>query len=172
MARNEFTFPSADGKTQIHAVEWLPDGEVRAVLQISHGVSEYILKPVMPDELKEELIGMKHKLDEDIKDIENSKPYKIHHYASNKSKTYTQQFKDITNKYDIDLDDDWNKELLPHQGRHPNAYHEWILDQMRNIDSIANGNKYIFLELYESEIKNVIRENPDMLYSKYWKNLK
>lgn len=43
---------------------------------------------------------------------------------------------------------------------------------MRNIDSIANGNKYIFLELYESEIKNVIRENPDMLYSKYWKNLK
>ena len=44
MARNEFTFPSADGKTQIHAVEWLPDGEVRAVLQISHGVSEYILR--------------------------------------------------------------------------------------------------------------------------------
>lgn len=44
MVRNEFTFPSADGKTQIHAVEWLPDGEVRAVLQIAHGVSEYILR--------------------------------------------------------------------------------------------------------------------------------
>ena len=44
MARNEFTFPSADGKTQIHAVEWLPDGEIRAVLQIAHGVSEYILR--------------------------------------------------------------------------------------------------------------------------------
>ena len=44
MARNEFTFPSADGKTQIHSVEWLPDGEVRAVLQIAHGVSEYILR--------------------------------------------------------------------------------------------------------------------------------
>lgn len=44
MVRNEFTFPSADGKTQIHAVEWLPDGEIRAVLQISHGVSEYILR--------------------------------------------------------------------------------------------------------------------------------
>ena len=44
MARNEFTFPSADGKTQIHAVEWLPDGEVRAVLQIAHGVSEYLLR--------------------------------------------------------------------------------------------------------------------------------
>ena len=45
MVRNEFTFPSADGKTQIHAVEWLPDGGApRAVLQIAHGVSEYILR--------------------------------------------------------------------------------------------------------------------------------
>lgn len=44
MVRNEFTFPSADGKTAIHAVEWLPEGDVRAVLQISHGVAEYILR--------------------------------------------------------------------------------------------------------------------------------
>lgn len=44
MVRNEFTFPSADGKTPIHAVEWLPDGEPQAVLQIAHGVSEYILR--------------------------------------------------------------------------------------------------------------------------------
>ena len=44
MGRSEFTFPSADGKTAIHAVEWRPEGHVRAVLQISHGVSEYILR--------------------------------------------------------------------------------------------------------------------------------
>lgn len=44
MVRNEFTFPSADGKTAIHAVEWLPEGPVQAVLQISHGVAEYILR--------------------------------------------------------------------------------------------------------------------------------
>lgn len=44
MVRNEFTFPSADGKTAIHAVEWLPEGSVRAVLLISHGVAEYILR--------------------------------------------------------------------------------------------------------------------------------
>ena len=44
MVRNEFTFLSADGKTPIHAVEWLPESQVRAVLQISHGVSEYILR--------------------------------------------------------------------------------------------------------------------------------
>ena len=44
MVRNEFTFLSADGKTPIHAVEWLPDGTPKAVLQIAHGVSEYILR--------------------------------------------------------------------------------------------------------------------------------
>ena len=44
MVRNEFTFLSADGKTPIHAVEWLPEGQARAVLQISHGVSEDILR--------------------------------------------------------------------------------------------------------------------------------
>ena len=44
MVRNEFTFLSADGKTPIHAVEWLPEGQVRAVLQISHGVAEYVLR--------------------------------------------------------------------------------------------------------------------------------
>lgn len=44
MVTKEFTYLSANGKTHIHAVEWLPEGEVKAVLQIAHGVSEYILR--------------------------------------------------------------------------------------------------------------------------------
>ena len=44
MVRRDFTFPSADGKTAIHAVEWQPEASVRAVLQITHGVSEFILR--------------------------------------------------------------------------------------------------------------------------------
>ena len=44
MVKREFTFPSSDGKTAIHAVEWLPEGTPRAVLQIAHGVSEYVLR--------------------------------------------------------------------------------------------------------------------------------
>lgn len=42
MGKSEFTYPSQDGKTAIHAVEWLPEGEVRAVVQIAHGVAEYV----------------------------------------------------------------------------------------------------------------------------------
>lgn len=41
----EFTFPSSDGIHQVHAVEWLPpDAPPRAVIQIVHGMSEYILR--------------------------------------------------------------------------------------------------------------------------------
>ena len=44
MVRNEFIFPSADGKTGIHAVDWAPETAPRAVLLVSHGVSEHILR--------------------------------------------------------------------------------------------------------------------------------
>lgn len=40
--KNEFYFPSRDGVTQIHAIEWIPEGEVTAVLQICHGMVEHI----------------------------------------------------------------------------------------------------------------------------------
>lgn len=40
--RNEFYYTSRDGKTQIRALEWIPDGEVKAVLQIVHGMAEHI----------------------------------------------------------------------------------------------------------------------------------
>ena len=41
--KREFTFDSADGKTKIHAVEWKPDqGEIAGVLQIIHGMIEFI----------------------------------------------------------------------------------------------------------------------------------
>ena len=40
--RDEFYFPSKDGNTEIHTIEWRPEGKVRAVLQICHGMVEYI----------------------------------------------------------------------------------------------------------------------------------
>lgn len=38
----EFYYLSKDGVTNIHAFEWIPQGEVKAVLQICHGMVEYI----------------------------------------------------------------------------------------------------------------------------------
>lgn len=40
--KDEFYFPSKDGNTEIHTVEWKPEGQVKAVLQICHGMVEYI----------------------------------------------------------------------------------------------------------------------------------
>lgn len=40
--KREFTYLSGDGKTQIRAIEWLPQGEPRAVFQMTHGMIEHI----------------------------------------------------------------------------------------------------------------------------------
>lgn len=44
MSREEqISFLSKDGKTMIHGVKWIPDsGEFKAILQITHGMVEYI----------------------------------------------------------------------------------------------------------------------------------
>ena len=42
--RKEFHFLSSDGKAQLHAVTWLPEGEAVGILQIAHGVAEYALR--------------------------------------------------------------------------------------------------------------------------------
>ena len=41
----EFFYPSVDGVHQVHAVVWRPDsGEVKGVVQLVHGICEYILR--------------------------------------------------------------------------------------------------------------------------------
>lgn len=43
MVTTNFTFLSNDGKTAVHAVKWAPEnGEYKAILQISHGMVEFI----------------------------------------------------------------------------------------------------------------------------------
>ena len=41
--KSEFQYLSADGKSQIHAIRWEPeDGKITHVLQITHGMTEYV----------------------------------------------------------------------------------------------------------------------------------
>ena len=42
MVKKDFYYPSVDGKTQIHAIRWEPEGEPKAILQIIHGMVEFI----------------------------------------------------------------------------------------------------------------------------------
>ena len=40
--KKDFYYPSSDGITTIHGIEWIPEKDVHAVLQISHGMVEFI----------------------------------------------------------------------------------------------------------------------------------
>lgn len=44
MVKKERTLASSDGRTALHVVEWMPEGEIRAVVQIAHGIAEYVLR--------------------------------------------------------------------------------------------------------------------------------
>ena len=38
----ELSIPSTDQKNKLHVEVWEPEGEIRAILQISHGMVEYV----------------------------------------------------------------------------------------------------------------------------------
>lgn len=42
MVKTEFYFPSVSGLADIHAAKYLPEGEVKAVVQIAHGMAEHL----------------------------------------------------------------------------------------------------------------------------------
>ena len=44
MKKEDFYYLSADKNTQIHGVRWLPEGEIKFILQVAHGVTEHILR--------------------------------------------------------------------------------------------------------------------------------
>jgi hypothetical protein len=51
---------------------------------------------------------------------------------------------------------------MPHQGRHPNAYHDYMLENISEFDNVAQGSTEVFLDLF-SDLKAEIISNPDML---------
>lgn len=40
----DISFPSSDGKSTVHGSLWAPEGEVRGVIQLSHGMCEYVMR--------------------------------------------------------------------------------------------------------------------------------
>jgi len=95
-------------------------------------------------------------------------PNELHYMVSSINKEWTPIFEKIIAKYGK-LDDLWKRVDMPHKGRHPNAYHEWIADALQEIDRIANGNYNEFRRLFEKYIVKVVEENPWILKSSWWK---
>lgn len=95
-------------------------------------------------------------------------PLQLHHFATNKSKKYTPAMEALAGRYGLDLDDDWNTGMLPHQGRHPNAYHEWVLEQMMRASRDAGHDGEKFKRYFDEYVKQPVRKNPIMLRRDGW----
>ena len=97
------------------------------------------------------------------------KPVEKHHFLTNKNKKWTPEFKKVTDKYNLDLNGKWNIQEMAHRGRHATEYHKAMLEQVQQIDKIANGNKDIFLKLFDG-LKQKIIDTPESLYKAFWRN--
>ena len=57
---------------------------------------------------------------------------------------------------------------MHHLGRHPNEYHNYVLEQMQMFDIVSKGDQTVFLSLFE-QLKKEIVNNPEILTKEYWK---
>ncbi len=92
----------------------------------------------------------------------------IHHFATNKHSFYTKQMSEIADEFGLSLDGAWNKQALPHLGRHPNAYHNFVLNGMQNAKSRAGGSQAEFLNLFNKYVKQPVIQNPGLLRKSGW----
>jgi len=95
-------------------------------------------------------------------------PVQMHHFATNKSQTFTPRMKRIVDEYGLNLNEAWNKELMHHIGRHPDKYHLFVLRGMKQAKKEAGNNQKVFLELFEKYVKEPVLNNPDLLNKSGW----
>ncbi len=101
----------------------------------------------------------------------------VHHYATNKGR-WEKKFREIANKYGLDLDESWNKEALPFNQKHPPEYHRFVYANMKVADEAGQAvlsmggtlwdARTAFLSTYERFVKAPVRQNPMMLRRGGW----
>ena len=96
--------------------------------------------------------------------VHNSCGTQKHHMLTNKNKSYTPKFREITDKYNLNLNKEWNIfEVEKHLGRHTSAYHEFMLARLKVIDLKANGDINVFMRDF-NRLANYVMNNPEILY--------
>lgn len=112
---------------------------------------------------------------DDIVRLTDNVEEQIHHFMTNKNSKYTPKFEKIAQDFKLELDEAWNKGLLPHKGRHPNDYHDWVFTQVREITSELSSCKTNcsekFVNLFYEKVVQPVINNPDMLRRKFWKEI-
>jgi len=88
-----------------------------------------------------------------------------HHFVTNKGSFWPNMMRQITDKYNLDLDGSWNRQYIEnHSGRHSDVYHQWVYNRLKYIDDFANGDVNQFLNLFYEEIVLPVMNDPTILY--------
>lgn len=95
-------------------------------------------------------------------------PRQLHHFATNKSKAFTPRMAQIADEFGLSLNGAWNKQTLPHLGRHPNKYHNFVLEGMQNAKAGAGASQTEFLSLFDKYVKQPVIKNPSLLRKSGW----
>ncbi len=93
-------------------------------------------------------------------------PIQNHHFLT-KYGEWGKRFKNILKKYDLNIDGDWNKWKMHHSGPHPKDYHQDMFNRLKNIDAEAKGDKDKFLDLFDTNIKQYVQDNPEIIHHNY-----
>ena len=83
---------------------------------------------------------------------------------TNKNKNYTNQFREITDKYGLDLNGKWNiRSVTNHIGRHSTHYHQFMLQKVKSFDVVAAGDTAKFLK-YFNILSDYVATHTAILY--------
>ncbi|GAA4316372.1 RHS repeat-associated core domain-containing protein [Compostibacter hankyongensis] len=96
-------------------------------------------------------------------------PFQAHHFATTKNTFWTPKMETIAKKFGLELKGEWNIKRIPHLGRHPNEYHEFVFAYMEKAAQEAGTSQEKFLELFEKYIKQPVIHNPKLLRKSGWK---
>ena len=94
-------------------------------------------------------------------------PIEEHHILTNKSKVWKPRFEEILKKYDLGINDEFNKIDLHQRGKHPDTYHIEMNELLIKIDKEADGNRKKFLRLFKENIYNYVEQNPEIIHHNY-----
>ena len=99
---------------------------------VGAGVNAVAMLPVVGDAFKGGKMVAKgaDKIGDAVGVAKIAKPLQNHHFATIYGENAVRLQKEI-DKYGLKLDGDWNKEILPHLGRHTQEYHDQVLERTR-----------------------------------------
>lgn len=76
-------------------------------------------------------------------------------------------------RFDLNVSDlgrSWNVFQMPHRGRHPAEYHEWVLENFQlAAETAGEGNTAEFLALFKEWVVDRVLEDPTTIRAAYLK---